>query len=228
MASEFDQYARDYEAMQKDPIRHSFSRDGTFFHARKWLLVRSYLASLGRDLRSMSWLDIGCGKGELLRLGRHEFQSITGCDVSGAMLELCPDIASRPMQDPASLPFPDQSFDFLTAVCVYHHVAPDGRAALTREAARVLRPGGVFAVIEHNPLNPATRLIVSRLPMDRNAILLGAGETRRLLNAAGLGSFDTTYFLYLPEKLFRMIPSLELALQRIPLGGQYAVFGHKQ
>jgi|CZKS01.1.fsa_nt_gi SAM-dependent methyltransferase len=228
MASEFDQYASDYEAMQKDPLRHSFSKDGTFFFARKWLLIRSYLTSLGRDLSSMSWLDIGCGKGELLRLGRPEVASITGCDVSTAMLELCPDIASRPMTDPERLPFPDQSFDLLTAVCVYHHVAPDGRAALTREAARVLRPGGVFAIIEHNPLNPATRLIVRRLPMDRHAILLGSWETRRWLRAAGFVSLDTTYFLYLPEKLFRMFSGLETALKRFPLGGQYAVFARKQ
>src|ERR1700690_2224535 len=137
MASEFDQYARDYEALQKTPLPHPFRQGGSFFFARKWLLIRSYLTSLGRDLSSMSWLDIGCGKGELLRVGRHEFASIAGCDVSAAMLKLCPDIPSRPMLEPDSLPFPDRSFDFLTAVCVYHHVSRDGRAALTREAARV-------------------------------------------------------------------------------------------
>jgi len=228
MASEFDQYAQDYEAMQKDPIRHSFSKDGSFFYERKWLLIRSFFGSFGRDLSSLSWLDVGCGKGELLRLGRHEFASIAGCDVSAGMLKLCPDIPSRPMADPESLPFPDESFDFLTAVCVYHHVPREGRAGLTREAARVLRPGGIFAVIEHNPLNPATRLIVGRLPMDRNAILLNAGETRRLFQDAGLRSLETTYFLYLPEGGFRIFPALETALKRIPLGGQYAVFGQKR
>ncbi len=228
MASEFDQYARDYEAMQRDPLRHSFSKDGAFFFARKWLLLRSYLKAVGRNPSSMSWLDMGCGKGELLRLGRPEVASIAGCDVSSEMLSLCPDIDSRRMTDPERIPFPDQSFDLLTAVCVYHHVPRDGRAALTGEAARVLRPGGVFAIIEHNPVNPATRLIVSRLPMDRNAILLGARETRRLLRAAGFVQLSTTYFLYLPERLFGMFPALEIALRRIPLGGQYAVFGQKQ
>jgi SAM-dependent methyltransferase len=123
---------------------------------------------------------------------------------------------------------PDQSFDFLTAVCVYHHVAREERAALTCEAARVLRPGGVFAIIEHNPLNPATRLIVGRLPMDRNAILLSARESRRLLDTAGFANMDTSYFLYLPEKAFRVFSGLEKALRRIPLGGQYAVFGRKR
>lgn len=228
MAPEFDQYAQDYEAMQKDPLRRSFSKDGTFFHERKLRLIRAFLESFGRDLQRMSWLDIGCGKGELLRLGRNEFASISGCDVSEGMLKLCPDIPSRPMPDAISLPFPDESFDFLTAVCVYHHVAHEERAALTREAARVLRRDGVFAVIEHNPMNPATRLIVGRLPMDRNAILLSAGETRRLLQVAGLRGLETTYFLYLPEGAYRIFPGLENALRRIPLGGQYAVFGQKR
>jgi SAM-dependent methyltransferase len=228
MASEFDQYARDYEAMQRDPLRHSFSKDGTFFFERKWHLIRSYLTSAGLHPSSMRWLDIGCGKGELLRLGRPEVASVTGCDVSTEMLALCPDIESRPMTDPRRLPFPDQSFDLLTAVCVYHHVPPDERAALTREAARALRSSGVFVIIEHNPVNPATRLIVSRLPMDRNAILLGAWEARRLLRAADFANLDTTYFLYLPEKPFRMFSGLETALKRVPLGGQYAVFAHKE
>jgi ubiquinone/menaquinone biosynthesis C-methylase UbiE len=228
MDSEFDQYASDYDALQKDPIRHSFSKDGSFFHERKWLLIRSHLAAQGRDVSRMNWLDVGCGRGELLRLGRAEVASITGSDVSRAMLELCPDIPSRVMPNSESLPFPDHSFDLLTAVCVYHHVPSEKRAALTQEAARVLRPGGVLAVIEHNPLNPATRLIVSRLPMDRNAKLLSAGETRQVLRAAGFANMDTSYFLYLPEKVYRVFPGVEAALRRFPLGGQYAVFARKQ
>jgi SAM-dependent methyltransferase len=227
MAAEFDQYAREYDDLQKDPIRHSFSKDGAFFFARKWILIRSYLHSLGRDLSAMTWLDVGCGKGELLRLGCAQFASVAGCDVSQNMLESCPDIPSRSMTDPGHLPFPDHTFDFLTAVCVYHHVPPDGRPRLTQEAARVLRPGGVFAIIEHNPLNPATHLIVSRLPMDRNAILLGARETRHLLREAGFSNLDTIYFLYLPERAFGMFPAFETVLKRVPLGGQYAVFGRK-
>jgi hypothetical protein len=31
-----------------------------------------------------------------------------------------------------------------------------------RRLVRVVRPGGVAAIVEHNPLNPLTRLVVAR------------------------------------------------------------------
>ena len=46
-------------------------------------------------------------------------------------------IEARVQDDPAKIPFQDSEFDFLTAVCVYHHVPPSARAALTREMCRV-------------------------------------------------------------------------------------------
>jgi SAM-dependent methyltransferase len=84
-----------------------------------------------------------------------------------------------------SIPFGDSDFDFVTAVCVYHHISPSARPALTLEVCRVLRPGGVFCMIEHNPLNPITRLIVSRTPVDADAILLPAKEGQRLVFERG-------------------------------------------
>ena len=127
-----------------------------------------------------------------------------------------------------SLPFPDESFGFVTAVCVYHHVEPKDRVELTEEVRRVLTAGGVFAIIEHNPLNLATRLIVSRNPVDVNAKLLRAGEAERLLRGTGLTPFEKSYFLYVPERLYRRFGIVEDWLKRIPGGGQYAVFGSKQ
>jgi SAM-dependent methyltransferase len=227
MKEEFDNYAQKYEDLLKDPLRQAFTSDSVFFAERKWILIRSYFAAQRRDPSRMAWLDVGCGKGELLRFGHHSFASVTGCDVSTEMLAYCTDIPVHTMTDPVGLPFPDESFDFLTAVCVYHHVPPHQRAALTAEASRVLRKGGVFSIVEHNPFNPATRIIVSRTPVDANAILLRSSESRQLLHTAGFRDLDTSYFLYLPESLFRRLPWVETLLRRFPLGGQYAVFGRK-
>ena len=50
--------------------------------------------------------------------------------------------------------------------------------AFVAELARVVRPGGLVVVFEHNPLNPLTRLVVSRVTFDDGVRLLRSGERR--------------------------------------------------
>jgi SAM-dependent methyltransferase len=133
----------------------------------------------------------------------------------------------RLQKAPAVLPFPDQSFDFATAVCVYHHVQEPDRIPLTREIRRVLRPDGIFCMIEHNPFNPVTRRIVSQCPVDVDAHLLTARAARAYNSAAALAPLETIYFLYLPEKVFDKMAALERVLRKFPLGGQYATFARR-
>jgi SAM-dependent methyltransferase len=227
MEPEFNQYADKYRELLRDPIRDAFASGADFFHVRKWRLLSDFLRRRGAVTEGWRWLDIGSGQGELLRMGLEAFAQVAGCDPSVAMIRGCPDLPVRLQENPLALPFQDESFDFVTAVCVYHHVAPADRLALTAEVRRVLAPGGVFVLIEHNPLNPATRLIVSRTPVDANAILLGASEAEALLRDSAMTPFDKSYFLYLPESLYRRFAIVEEWLKRIPLGGQYAVFGSK-
>jgi hypothetical protein len=89
---------------------------------------------------------------------------------------------------------------------------------------RVVRPGGLICVIEHNPLNPLTRLAVSRCEFDRDAVLLRAGRTLELMSKAGVDKIDSRHFLLLPwdAKPARLI---ERTLSGVPLGAQYAAFG---
>ena len=126
-----------------------------------------------------------------------------------------------------SLPFDSQSFDFVTVVCVYHHVPVQQRSGFTSEAFRLLKPGGIFCVIEHNPLNPITRLIVSRTPVDADARLLGAGETRNLLCKAGGKILKTEYFLLFPQRIHKYLAFIEDWMAPAPVGGQYAVFAQR-
>jgi SAM-dependent methyltransferase len=168
--------------------------------------------------------------GELLHLLRPEFKHTAGCDVSAEMMSQISPVAgieTRVQDDAVRIPFEDGGFDLVTAVCVYHHVPPPSRRALTAEIGRVLRPGGVFCVIEHNPLNPVTRLIVSRTPVDADAILLRANEARALSTGAGFTLLEQDYFLYFPQALYRYLGPVEALLSRVPLGGQYALFSVK-
>ena len=61
--------------------------------------------------------------------------------------------------DGAALPFPDESFDTVVCFTMLHHVpSPEQQDQLFAEAARVLRPGGVFAGLDSR-LNLRFRLI---------------------------------------------------------------------
>lgn len=221
----FDELATSYEELLKDPIRDRFSGDESlFFHQRKSELIRRFLRYRKMDPSSLRYLDVGCGKGELATLLKKDFLYTAVCDLSGEMMQHITEIEARIQETPTTVPFGDSEFDFVTAVCVYHHVPPALRPGLTAEIVRVLRPGGIFCMIEHNPLNPVTRLIVSRTPVDADAILLYAREARALVCQAGLRRLEQDYFLYFPQGAYSQIGRIEPLLSRIPLGGQYAVF----
>jgi SAM-dependent methyltransferase len=192
-------------------------------------LIRDYFHRKGTKTTGLSYLDVGCGKGELLSLLQGDFVCVAGCDPSAGMLgadgSQAKSFETRVQPECDRLPYEDGQFDFVTAVCVYHHVLPVFRPRLTSEVRRVLKPGGIFSIIEHNPYNPITKLITSRTPVDADAILLRRAETRNLLRDAGFQIEEEPFFLYFPAGLYAKLGWLESRLSRVPLGGQYAVFG---
>jgi SAM-dependent methyltransferase len=221
----FDQLSSSYEELLRDPLRDRFAGpEPAFFHRRKRDLIRRFFRRRRLSTAGLRYLDVGCGKGELLGLLQADFEYVAGCDVSSGMVGEIAGIETQVQDDPLRIPFDDAGFDLVTAVCVYHHVPPADRQTLTREVRRVLRPGGIFCIIEHNPFNPVTRLIVSRTPVDTDAILLPAAEARGLTAAAGLAPLEQDYFLYFPQAIYRYLGCLEAVLAKVPLGGQYALF----
>ncbi len=223
----FDDYAGNYAELIQDPIRETFAANSSFFFERKVQVIRRFFKNVGIESEKLDWLDVGCGQGDMLRAGQPYFRSAVGCDPSKGMLEACAGLEVRLQESLQTLPFDGGKFDFVTAVCVYHHVPYDERPRLTKEALRVLKPGGVFCIIEHNPWNVATRIIVSRTPVDADANLLSSRESRRLLSA-GTRILSTRYFLFFPEAIHAYLRVVEDALRIVPFGGQYAVFARKE
>jgi ubiquinone/menaquinone biosynthesis C-methylase UbiE len=57
-----------------------------------------------------------------------------------------------------SMPFPDESFDAVTCVYLFHELPPAVRREAAREAARVLKPGGVFILADSIQLGDRPRV----------------------------------------------------------------------
>ena len=93
--------------------------------------------------------------------------------------------------------------------------------------ARVTRPGGIVAIIEHNPLNPVTRHIVSRCAFDRDAVLLRCGTGARLLAGAGLEPGGRGYIAFWPQRS-AFIERVEQRIGWLPAGAQYYVWATKR
>jgi SAM-dependent methyltransferase len=223
----FNAYAGDYARLIRDPIRDKFAFSNRFFFERKLQIIRGFYQRRNLDTHNLDWIDVGCGQGDLLRLGRPYFKSAAGCDPSEGMLESCSDLNVRTQPSMVSLPFESESVDLVTVVCVYHHIPLDQRSVFTREALRLLKPGGIFCNVEHNPLNPVTRLIVSRTPVDADAQLLRARESQELVREAGARVLGTQYFLLFPELIHKYAAVIEDWLTFVPAGGQYAVFAQR-
>jgi ubiquinone/menaquinone biosynthesis C-methylase UbiE len=227
MAELFDEYCKTYKDVVADSIGFSGLKHDYFMQAKADMLERHLCAAgnlePGRKLRS---LDIGCGIGAMHPYVRHLFSSIDGCDISADSVEQARaehPYATYTAYSGGRLPYDDKSFDFAMTVCVVHHVPPVDWPGFFAEMHRVLKPGGQACVIEHNPLNPATRLAVLRCPFDEDAVLLRSSTTRKLLRNAGFADARSEFFLLLPTAgaLARRIEAL---MSGIPIGAQYACF----
>ena len=169
----------------------------------RWRTVRTLRRALPASLAAggAPVLDICCGTGDLtlaLRAGLDPGTVIVGADFSHAMLALArrkahPDGGAAPgwlQADAMRLPYPDATFAAITTGFGFRKLS-DYRAGLA-EFLRVLRPGGVLAILE--VARPAGRVLGAgyRLYFERVLPLLG-----------GWISGHPAAYRYLPESVGR-------------------------
>ena len=116
------------------------------------------------------WLDLGAGdrihNGYLdpsPRTLATRASLVIGVDVEGSHLRQNDELGHAVVATGVRLPFPACSFDLVTANMVLEHLE-DPRSVLL-EIRRVLRPGGLFAMVTPNSIHPmiaASRLLLSR------------------------------------------------------------------
>jgi SAM-dependent methyltransferase len=223
VSTRFDEFGESYRTAVERSI--SFvSPDLDFFtRAKAEALLALCRTQLGEP-SAVRALDVGCGPGETDAL-LGVFAELHGVDVSAAQLESArrrnPSVRYR-LSDGARLPYADGAFDLAFTICVVHHVPRPARRRFSAELARVVRPGGIAAIVEHNPINPMTRLAVARCAFDDGAELLGPRQARSLLRGAGLTVVHSRYILFFPWETLTL-RKLESRFARVPLGAQYIV-----
>jgi ubiquinone/menaquinone biosynthesis C-methylase UbiE len=119
--------------------------DGRFTQKFKEMLLAHIELEEGNSV-----LDIGCGNGTLLAmLNKKKPIKGFGVDIAELMTKYAA-IKNPGMEFKASgcenIPFDDKTMDIITVCAAYHHF-PD-IAAFTREAKRILKPGGKLYIAE--------------------------------------------------------------------------------
>jgi SAM-dependent methyltransferase len=228
MSVDFNEHADDYHKRIHEAQSFAGADHEFYVRAKTEALLRLAQVHFG-ETRSLKVLDVGCGIGiaDGQLVGR--FAELSGIDMAERAIEIARQNvpgAHFYHYDGQALPFPDGQFDIAFAICVMHHVPPTKWAAFTAEMARVVKPGGLVAIFEHNPNNPLTRLSVARCAFDCDAVLLRAGRTAGFLRHAGLADVRGRYILFFPWKS-RIFAALENLLGWLPLGAQYYITGRK-
>ncbi|HWG13009.1 MAG TPA: class I SAM-dependent methyltransferase [Streptosporangiaceae bacterium] len=138
--NDYDSFAEGYAASNEHSLVNAYYE-------------RPAMLALAGDVAGRRILDAGCGAGPLFAALRDRDAIVTGFDKSAGMLE----VARRRLGDDADLlvaelggplPFPDGTFDDVTASLVLHYLEDWGLALA--ELRRVLKPGGrLIASLNH-------------------------------------------------------------------------------
>lgn len=225
--AEFDDFAADYDAELNKGLSLTGESKHFFAEGRmRWLKGR--LARRGFQARRA--LDFGCGTGGSVPwlfdvLG---VDSVVGVDPSEDSLGVARREQGREGASFTTADGFDQAGEIDLAFCngVFHHIPVAERAGAVRFVFDSLRPGGVFAFWENNAWNPATRYVMSRVPFDRDAILLFPHAARKMLKRGGFEIAGTDYLFVFPSPLASLRP-LERWMCKLPTGGQYLVLARK-
>ena len=223
----FDRSAPHYQSALNRALSPSGEASDYFARARvEWLQKQLR----GLDFAPSSVLDYGCGIGgsvpflkEILHPRR-----ILGVDISSESLHQARQEHQEEGVEFANCDHYFAHSEFHLAFCngVFHHIAPAERASALRYVHDSLSPGGIFALWENNPYNPATRYLMGRCEFDGEAISITCKEARKLLVSNGFVVLRSSSYFYFPRWL-KWLRGLEPTLSQLPLGAQYLVLARK-
>lgn len=212
--------AAEYEAMLNQGIGLSGESQEFFISGR----IQDMRTQVPPNPRRI--LDFGCGTGKSCAKLADVFPAaqVIGADLSEEALRHADDnFGSNRVSFANIVHLPQlERFDLCYINGVFHHILPGERQPTLVMLRKLLTPGGRLALFENNPWNPGTRMVMRRIPFDRDAIPLSYLEARRRVRDAGFEIYGTRFLFYLPNAL-SPLRFIEPLFVKLPLGAQYYV-----
>ena len=149
----YDTVSPYYRSLWGEHLHHGYWIRGDESKEKAQLQLIEHLAQLANIKPRSDILDIGCGFGaSSLYLAKHYAASVTGITISPVQVEMAINAAAREqldvefrLMDAETMDFQKQ-FDLLWAVESISHL--ERRAEFFASAAKLLKPGGIFAITD--------------------------------------------------------------------------------
>lgn len=180
-----------------------FTGAGAAMRRQALPFIRRALA--GRDAGAARLLDLGCGAGGFLCDVKDNWPQLrmTALDLSPAYIGKAQSALGawkdidyvRANAEATGLP--DASFDIVTAIYLFHELPPKARRNVAAEAARLLKPGGVFILVDTIQYNDEKgfNILLENFPRGFHEPYYDSycrTELADLFGAAGLDAEDET------------------------------------
>lgn len=223
----FDSFSHDYEGNISHPVRRLFGIDQKSLVDQKIRQLRNVLESTGGIPTDIALLDYGCGTGDFLRSLSLDLRvkEGLGLDVSEGMIAEAHkrNTHSHIRFGVISKSVPEGfegHFDVAVVSSVLHHVERLNWGEVFGDIFKLLKPNGRLVIIEHNPFNLVTQLVVKTTPVDKGVKLIRPREIGASTKSSGLVMSSAQYFLVYPPS-WPLSAFFDKRLAFLPFGGQW-------
>lgn len=117
-------------------------------------------------------------------------------------------------------------YDLVYTNGVFHHIKPEDRAEQLKRIQKALTSNGILAFWENNPWHIGTRIVMSRIPFDRDAQIISPACGEKLLKTIGFKRLKIISAFHFPF-LEKISWSIYKWIILNKLGAQYLILASK-